>query len=147
MDWLAGSRMHLLEIVVLRGCTLVPMYVLGFSDPALYGYIFAVYLFSTLVHANLRTGFGWLERWLVTPRFHHWHHGIEPEAIDVNFAVHFPWLDRIFGTYHLPEDGRWPSGYGIKGEMPPGFLRQHLYPFVRRRVKSFEAEDLQHRDE
>jgi len=32
------------------------------------------------------------------PRFHHWHHGIEEEAIDVNFAIHFPWLDRLFGT-------------------------------------------------
>src|SRR5262249_41419181 len=30
MDWLAGSRMHFMEIVCLRGCTLVPMYVLGF---------------------------------------------------------------------------------------------------------------------
>lgn len=140
LDWLAGSRMHLLEIVVLRGCTLIPMYVLGFSDPALYGYIFAVYLFSTLVHANLRTNFGRLERWLVTPRFHHWHHGIEQGAIDVNFAVHFPWLDRLFGTYHLPTDGRWPSGYGIKGEMPKGFVRQHLFPFVRRKPARTEAE-------
>jgi len=140
MDWLAGSRMHLLEIVVLRGCTLIPMYVLGFAEPALYGYIFTVYLFSTLVHANLRTGFGRLERWLVTPRFHHWHHGIEPEAVDVNFAVHFPWLDRLFGTYHLPADGRWPSGYGITGEMPRGFLRQHLFPFVRRKAAQTDAE-------
>lgn len=133
MDWLAGSRMHLLEIICLRGCTVIPMYVLGFADPALYGYIFTVYLFSTLVHANLRTNFGRLERFLVTPRFHHWHHGIEKEAIDVNFAVHFPLFDRLFGTYHLPEDGRWPEGYGIKTEMPKGFVRQHLYPFVRER--------------
>ena len=132
MDWLAGSRMHLMEIVILRGTTLIPMYVLGFSPVALYGYIFTVYLFSTLVHANIRTGFGRLEKWLVTPRFHHWHHGIEREAIDVNFAVHFPLFDRLFGTYHLPDDGRWPSGYGIKNHpVPAGFVRQHLYPFVR----------------
>ena len=38
-------------------------------------------------------------------------------------------LDRLFGTYHLPADGRWPSGYGIDQEMPRGFLRQFLYPF------------------
>lgn len=141
MDWLAGSRMHLMEIICLRGCTVIPMYVLGYSDPALYGYIFAVYLFSTLVHANIRTELPWVNGWLVTPRFHHWHHGIEKEAIDVNFAVHFPLFDRLFGTYHLPDDGRWPSGYGVAtSPVPKGFVRQHLYPFTRdRKDDSFDG--------
>ncbi|MGC3970697.1 MAG: sterol desaturase family protein [Pirellulales bacterium] len=132
MDWIAGSRMHLFEIVALRGLTVIPMYALGFSEPAMYAYIFFVYLFSTFVHSNLRWSFGRWSAWFVTPRFHHWHHGIEKEAIDVNFAVHFPILDRLFGTYYLPSDGRWPTGYGIKGPMPKGFVRQFLYPFTRR---------------
>lgn len=140
MDWLAGSRMHLMEIVCLRGCTVIPMYVLGFSNAALYSYIFAVYLFSTLVHANIRTELPWLSGWLVTPRFHHWHHGIEQEAIDVNFAVHFPLFDRLFGTYHLPQDGRWPSAYGVAtSPVPKGFMRQHFYPFARNKAQSDEA--------
>jgi sterol desaturase/sphingolipid hydroxylase (fatty acid hydroxylase superfamily) len=129
MDWIAGSRMHVVEIVCLRGCTVIPMYVLGFSEPAMYAYIFFVYLFSTFVHSNLRYDFGWIDRFFVTPRFHHWHHGIEKEAIDVNFAVHFPLLDRLFGTYFLPEDRRWPIGYGIKQPMPRGFISQLFYPF------------------
>ena len=58
--------------------------------------------------------FGVLEEIFVVPRFHHWHHGIEREAIDVNFAIHFPFFDKIFGTHHMPED-RWPEGYGIGG--------------------------------
>jgi sterol desaturase/sphingolipid hydroxylase (fatty acid hydroxylase superfamily) len=131
MDWLAGSRMHFLEIVTLRGCTLIPMYVLGFTAPAMYGYIFFVYLFSTFVHANMGFNFGFLTYWFVTPRYHHWHHGIEKEAIDVNFAVHFPLLDRLFGTFYLPADGRWPAGYGIDQPMPKGFFKQFLYPFSR----------------
>ncbi len=132
MDWIAGSRMHFFEIVILRGLTIIPTYALGFSEPAMYAYIFFVYLFSTFVHSNLRWTFGPLSAWFVTPRFHHWHHGIEREAIDVNFAVHFPILDRMFGTYYMPPDGQWPSGYGIHGPMPKGFLRQFLYPFTRR---------------
>jgi sterol desaturase/sphingolipid hydroxylase (fatty acid hydroxylase superfamily) len=131
MDWLAGSRMHVIEIVCLRGFTVIPMYVLGFAEPALYGYIFFVYLFSTLVHSNLRLKFGPLGYWFVTPLYHHWHHGIEKEAIDVNFAVHFPILDWLFGTYYLPADGHWPSGYGIAGHpVPKGFVAQFLYPFM-----------------
>ena len=72
---------------------------LGFTEPALNAYILFVYLHSTFVHANVRFDFGCLEHVSCTPRFHHWHHGIEKEAIDVNFAVHFPLLDRLFGTY------------------------------------------------
>jgi sterol desaturase/sphingolipid hydroxylase (fatty acid hydroxylase superfamily) len=130
MDWLASSRMHVLEIVCLRGLTVIPMYVLGFAEPALYAYLIFVYFLSALVHSNLRLNFWFLDRLLVTPRFHHWHHGIEKEAIDVNFAVHFPMLDRLFGTYYLPADGRWPEGYGIKQPMPRGFVKQFLFPFV-----------------
>jgi sterol desaturase/sphingolipid hydroxylase (fatty acid hydroxylase superfamily) len=134
MDWLASSRMHVAEVVILRGATVIPMYVLGFSEPALYAYLIFVYFLSALVHSNLRLSFGPLEKFLVTPRFHHWHHGVEQEAIDVNFAVHFPVLDRVFGTYFLPKDGRWPNGYGIKKPVPKGMIGQFLHPFRRGRA-------------
>ena len=32
MDWLAGSRLHLVDIAVTRGLTYVPIYVLGFAE-------------------------------------------------------------------------------------------------------------------
>lgn len=131
MDWMAGARMHFIEICILRGTTVLPMILLGFSTTAVHIYIFIVYLWSTLVHANIGWRLRGIEQLLVVPRFHHWHHGIEKEAIDVNFAVHFPWLDRIFGTYHLPGD-RWPEGYGVDGHpVPKGYLSQLLYPFQR----------------
>jgi sterol desaturase/sphingolipid hydroxylase (fatty acid hydroxylase superfamily) len=136
MDWLASSRMHVVEIVFLRGLTVIPMYVLGFAPGALYAYLIFVYILSALVHANLRVNLTPIEKWIVTPRFHHWHHGIEREAIDVNFAVHFPLLDRLFGTHFLPADGRWPRGYGVASQpVDKGFLRQLVYPFRRRRAQ------------
>lgn len=132
LDWMAGARMHIIEIIVLRATTVIPMFVLGFSPSAVNLYIFVVYLYATFVHANLGWRFPIVERFLVTPRFHHWHHGIEKEAIDVNFAIHFPLLDRLFGTYHLPRD-QWPSGYGVGGHpVPSGYLAQLKYPFQRR---------------
>ena len=99
--------------------TVIPMYVMGFTEPALYAYLIFVYFLSALVHSNLHVSFGPLERFLVTPRFHHWHHGAEKQAVDINFAVHFPMLDRTFGTHFLPEDGRWPEGYGIHNHPVP----------------------------
>jgi sterol desaturase/sphingolipid hydroxylase (fatty acid hydroxylase superfamily) len=99
-------------------------------------YIFVVYLYSTFVHANLSWRFPIVEKLLVTPRFHHWHHGIEQEAVDVNFAIHFPLYDQIFGTYHLPKD-RWPSAYGIQGHpVPLGYVEQFAYPFRREKGHS-----------
>ena len=129
MDWLAGARMHFLEIAILRGVTAAPMFVLGFDPAAIQVYILVVYFYSSLVHANIGWDFGLIEKYLVTPRFHHWHHGKEKEAIDVNFAIHFPLYDRLFGTYHMPK-GRWPKQYGIGGDpVPNGYWKQFLYPF------------------
>jgi sterol desaturase/sphingolipid hydroxylase (fatty acid hydroxylase superfamily) len=133
MDWMASARMHFLEIVMLRGATVVPMTILGFHQGPVQAYILTVYVHSTLIHANLRWNLDWLGRFLVTPRFHHWHHGIEKEAIDVNFAIHFPWLDRLFGTLYWPK-GQWPSGYGVGGHpVPRGYWPQFAYPFRRKK--------------
>jgi sterol desaturase/sphingolipid hydroxylase (fatty acid hydroxylase superfamily) len=129
MDWIAGARMHFFEIIILRAATATPAFTLGFSQESLQVYLLIVYVLSTFVHANISWKLDWMERFMVTPRFHHWHHGIEKEAIDVNFAIHFPLYDKLFGTYHMPEN-RWPEGYGIGGHpVPTGYWQQFLYPF------------------
>jgi sterol desaturase/sphingolipid hydroxylase (fatty acid hydroxylase superfamily) len=131
MDWIAGARMHFLEIVILRAVTATPALLIGFDGSAIQAYALFVYVYSTFIHSNVGTSFGFLEKILVAPRFHHWHHGVEDEAVDVNFAIHFPFLDRLFGTYHLP-DGKWPNGYGVQGHpVPKGYWKQLLYPFQR----------------
>jgi sterol desaturase/sphingolipid hydroxylase (fatty acid hydroxylase superfamily) len=135
MDWLAGARMHFLEIIALRGLTSLPLLTLGFAPSAMQAYIALVYVYASLVHANVRGDFDRLGRWLVTPRYHHWHHGLEKEAIDVNFAIHFPFLDRLFGTHHFPK-ARWPQAYGVPENVPSGYGAQFAYPFRRKRLTS-----------
>jgi sterol desaturase/sphingolipid hydroxylase (fatty acid hydroxylase superfamily) len=130
MDWLAGARMHFVEIILLRSVTSLPLLTFGFLPSAMQAYVALVYIYSGLVHANLKGDFDRFGHFMVTPRFHHWHHGIEREAVDVNFAIHFPLWDKLFGTFHLPP-GRWPQGYGIPEKMPQGYLKQLAYPFVR----------------
>jgi sterol desaturase/sphingolipid hydroxylase (fatty acid hydroxylase superfamily) len=129
MDWLAGARMHFLEIIILRSTTAIPMFTMGFDPNAIQTYILIVYVYSAFIHSNVGWDLSRVERFLVTPRFHHWHHGSEKEAIDVNYAIHFPLLDWLFGT-HLGADKRWPQLYGIIGlPMPRGYWQQFLYPF------------------
>lgn len=130
MDWLAGARMHFVEIVLLRGVTSLPLLTFGFAPSVMQAYVGMVYVYASLVHANLRGDFNWLGKFVVIPRFHHWHHAIEAEGVDKNFAIHFPFLDKIFGTHYLPES-KWPSGYGVPEAVPNGYLAQLRYPFVR----------------
>ncbi len=131
LDWLASSRLHLVDIVVTRAVAFVPLYVLGFSPEALYPYLVFASLQGIAIHANLRFDLGWLRYLLVTPRFHHWHHTAQREALDKNFAIHLPLIDWLFGTYHMPGK-EWPEVYGIEGNpVPLGYLPQLLHPFRR----------------
>ncbi|AKC87811.1 sterol desaturase family protein [Pseudoxanthomonas suwonensis] len=135
MDWLAGSRMHLVEIVLTRSFVLLPLLVLGFSQPAVNAYVILVGLQAVLAHANLGLRFGWLEYVLVLPRYHHWHHARHPDYLDANYAIHLPLVDMLMGTFRLPKDGSWPEEYGVMKleTVPRGILHQHLMPFRRRK--------------
>ena len=131
LDWLAGSRLHLGDVVVTRGLSFVPLYVLGFAPSAVYAYLVFVSFHAVFIHANLRFGLRALDWVLVTPRFHHWHHAAHREAVDRNFAVHLPWIDRVLGTAYLPP-GRWPETYGIAGHpVPEAYWEQLVWPFRR----------------
>lgn len=132
MDWIAGSRSHFFDIIVTRGLIMIPLALCGFSQGAIVGYILFVSFHATFSHLDFRPRTLWLEDYLVTPRYHHWHHSAEDEAIDCNFAIHFPWIDRLFGTQHFPEN-RWPKSYGLSGTtVRPGFFRQLVDPFFGR---------------
>src|SRR4030095_12560473 len=128
MDWLAGSRLHLVDIVITRGLSFVPLYILGFAPAALTAYLVFVAFHAVFIHANLKFDMRGLEWLLVTPRIHHWHHAAHAEAVDRNFAVHVPWIDRAFGTAHAP--GRtWPTDYGIAGNpVPEAYWRPLIWP-------------------
>jgi lathosterol oxidase len=129
LDWLAGSRLHLVDIVVTRAFSFVPLYLFGFAPTAVYAYLIFVSFHAVFIHANVRFRFRPLEWIVVTPRYHHWHHADHAEAVNRNFAVHLPFIDRLFGTAHLPE-GRWPDRYGISGDpVPEGYLGHLAYPF------------------
>jgi len=139
VDWLAGSRLHLVDIVVTRAFSYLPIYALGFTTEVFYAYVVIVALQAVMAHANTRLPFGWLERVLVTPRYHHWHHARERAHHDKNFAIHLPLIDRLFGTYHMPP-GEWPPSTGLDDEkFPRGYLRQLLHPFLRDKVARGEA--------
>ena len=129
MDWLAGSRQHMLELIFTRVCVLAPLYILGFSEAAMNGYILIVGFQAVFNHANVHLPWGPLKYVLVTPDFHHWHHASDDEAIDKNYAAHYAFLDYLFGTA-VKSKNQFPESYGVVGDyMPDGFVQQQLFPF------------------
>lgn len=130
MDWLAGSRMHLVDVLVTRSAAFIPVFVLGFAPAALYAYLVFVSFHAVYIHANVR--WRWpLLRWIIaTPEFHHWHHTSDEEGLDKNFAGFLPVWDVLFGTAHQP--AHWPKNYGtVKFQPPETWLGQLAYPFRR----------------
>ena len=101
LDWIAGSRSHFFDDTLVRGFILVPL-MLGFSQNIILAYLVFVTLHATWTHCNFRPNIPWLEKFLVMPRYHHWHHSSQKEAIDKNFAIHFPWVDKLLGTSYCP---------------------------------------------
>ena len=129
LDWIAGSRAHFVDDLLIRGLILVPLAFL-FPQNIIVAYLLFVTIHATWEHCNFGPTVKWLEPFIVLPRFHHWHHTSQTEGIDKNFAVHFPWIDRIFGTHYLPKDV-WPTTYGLSHQkIPDGIWGQTLYPFV-----------------
>lgn len=134
LDWLASSRLHIVDIVVTRAFGFIPLYILGFSNTAIYAYLLWASMQAIFIHANVRFKFGPLRWVLATPQFHHWHHTAEKKALDKNFAVHLPVIDMVFGTYYLPKD-EWPKVYGIEGNpVPEGYVRQLVYPVTVKKL-------------
>ena len=129
MDWLAGSRLHVVDVIATRMLVYLPLFVLGFEQEVLIAYVSIVATHAVMNHTNTRLPFGPLEYLIVTPRIHHWHHSNNEQAYDKNFAVHFPWIDRLLGTYHAPR-GEWPEAVGLDdAAFPVGYLPQLVYPF------------------
>jgi sterol desaturase/sphingolipid hydroxylase (fatty acid hydroxylase superfamily) len=135
IDWLVNTRAHPLDLVFSRLAAFIPMYVVGLAqplrtvaDPVSLGVVLVGTMWGFFIHANLRWRFGPLE-WLVsTPAFHHWHH-THDEHFNHNYSTMLPWMDMIFGTYHMPPD-QWPPSYGINDKLPDGIGDQLLYPLL-----------------
>ena len=131
MDWLAGSRQHVLELVVTRVGVLGALYVLGFDKGVMDAYILVVGFQAVFNHANVHLPWGPLKYVIVTPDFHHWHHASDDVAVDRNYAAHYAFLDYLFGTAVRGQSG-FPKRYGVIGDyMPDGFVKQQLSPFTR----------------
>jgi sterol desaturase/sphingolipid hydroxylase (fatty acid hydroxylase superfamily) len=133
VDFIVHTRVHPVDMVFTRLCGLVPLQVLALASPVDRdgGTLFVVTLlvgtlWGFFIHANLRWRLGPLEQLVASPAYHHWHH-TRVDHTDRNFAPMFPFIDRLFGTLHLPRS-EWPAEYGAQTRVPATLAGQLLYP-------------------
>jgi sterol desaturase/sphingolipid hydroxylase (fatty acid hydroxylase superfamily) len=135
IDFMVSTHAHPVDTAFSHMCSMLPLYVFGLAAPAADSGSILVMLVNVVgqcwgyfLHANVRARLGPLEKLITTPAFHHWHHTLGAPT-DRNYSAILPWLDRIFGTYHLPK-GEWPAAYGINEDMPLGMGRQLAQPLL-----------------
>jgi len=131
VDWVAGSRSHVLEIAINQTVEFAPIVLLG-ASPFVWvfkGIIDAVW--GMYIHSNINVRSGWLQRIINGPEMHRWHHAVD--VMDTNFATKFAFWDWIFGTAYLPSSK--PSGYGLVGgersRFPGNYFLQQVFAFRR----------------
>jgi sterol desaturase/sphingolipid hydroxylase (fatty acid hydroxylase superfamily) len=121
--WLEEPLKILVITVPVHLLFAVPPVVTGFMGLLVGGWLF-------LVHANLRLGFGRVGHWLlVSPQVHRIHHSRLQQHRDRNYALFFPVIDRVFGTWHEPAPDEYPPTGLADGGCYDGVAAGLLSPF------------------
>ena len=120
MYWLAGVRASLPQVVMAGLPFMIGLPLLR-PVPAWFFPLYSVFLIVTnnWMHMNTTWRSSWLEWVLVTPRYHHVHHGTTPDCYERNFGVVFSMWDRLFGTYANPEERPSNFPFGIRESVHP----------------------------
>lgn len=132
MGFSAHLRFHWMETVVYRTLEYIPLALIGFGiDDFLIVHLVALSI-GHLNHANLVLPLGPLRYVFNNPQMHIWHHMREFPASHprgVNFGISLSMWDYLFGTAHVPADGRDIAlGFPEVEHFPRGLGRQLLWP-------------------
>lgn len=136
MGFAAHLRFHWMETIVYKSIQYLPLAMIGFGiDDFLWVNLFAIAI-GHLNHANLGWDYGPLKYLLNNPKMHIWHHAKEmPEThpYGINFGLTLSIWDYLFGTAHIPKNGRdIELGFGNDEKFPQGFIGQVTYPLSKK---------------
>jgi sterol desaturase/sphingolipid hydroxylase (fatty acid hydroxylase superfamily) len=132
LDWMSTARFHPLNNLLAFTLADVAVLLMGFSPAALLMLMPFNLIYSAMTHANLNWTFGPLRHVFASPVFHRWHHTTQEEGLDKNFASTFPFLDVVFGTFHMPP-AKLPQRFGNGDpDFPDDFWGQFIHPFWKK---------------
>lgn len=135
VDWLAGSRSHVLEILINQTIEFAPILLFGAAPEIviLKGTVDAVW--GMWIHSNIDIRSKTLQYVINGPEMHRWHHAewndtTPDEVKNINYSTKLAIWDWIFGTAYLPDTK--PKGYGLDDpNYPQNYVGQQLFIFKR----------------
>ncbi len=145
VDWLAGSRSHMVEILINQTIEFLPIFfLLDVETAAIVVPIKALIdaLWGQFIHANIRVKLGTLGYLINGPELHQWHHADHPEVYHKNFGTKLAIWDWVFGTAYLPNHR--PQRFGVWYRFPRGWFEQHVFSVYRFHVGQFESSPFGH---
>lgn len=125
--WLV-THTHGLEVLVSGSLMMAALIFLGFSPLSMQLYLIFYALANTYQHSSTDLSLGWLDRLIVSPAYHRFHHAVGAQA---NFGNTLTVWDVVFRTARWPVSARAPEveiGIGA-GPEPYGFLEEMTYVF------------------
>jgi sterol desaturase/sphingolipid hydroxylase (fatty acid hydroxylase superfamily) len=129
VDWLAGSRSHVMEIIINQTVEFAPIILLG-ANPIVVpikAVIDAIY--GMFIHSNIDVKRGKLKYFFNGPEMHQWHHANHKEVFFSNFSTKLSVWDWLFGTAYLPKYK--PEEYGLYYDYPKDYFLQHIFSVKR----------------
>ncbi|RAJ91092.1 sterol desaturase/sphingolipid hydroxylase (fatty acid hydroxylase superfamily) [Larkinella arboricola] len=107
LDASSAQRVHPGELLLTVPYQVAAAFLLGYSLLALSAYLLVFTGFTIIQHANIRLPYR-LDKALSyvfsTPNVHKVHHSAYQPQTDSNYADIFSVWDRLFGTFHYPDD-------------------------------------------
>jgi sterol desaturase/sphingolipid hydroxylase (fatty acid hydroxylase superfamily) len=133
LNWLSGSRIHALEMVMVRVIGGALIAVMGVSEYALYVMSVADTFMGMFTHSNLKINLGPLKYIFNSPEMHRVHHLNKTKHQFSNFANKFAFWDWLFGTASLPgPEVLKDAEYGIGYHYPQNPFSQFIYMFRKK---------------
>src|ERR1700744_1320346 len=133
IDFLAGSRSHVLEIVINQTIEFAPIVIFGAAPEVIPIKALLDAMFGMFIHANVKVRFGKLKYFLNSPELHLWHHANYREVFHANFSTKFSMWDYLFGTIYDPghAPGDKPENWGLYYDYPRDYFLQHAFSVKR----------------
>jgi sterol desaturase/sphingolipid hydroxylase (fatty acid hydroxylase superfamily) len=130
MGFAAHLRFHWMESVIYKSLSYLPLSMIGFglSD------FFIIHIVATAIghlnHSNLGWDYGIFRYLFNNPKMHIWHHAkhLPDGSQGVNFGLSLSIWDYLFGTAHLPHNGRdIELGFEHDEQFPKTFWQHFTY--------------------
>jgi sterol desaturase/sphingolipid hydroxylase (fatty acid hydroxylase superfamily) len=140
VDFAAGSRSHMVEILINQTIEFAPIILLLNAETAVLVQTIKVTIdavYGQFIHSNVNAKLGWFGYIFNGPRLHQWHHGDQVEVYHANFATKLSLWDYLFKTAYNP--GHKPAKYGVWYRFPRDWFAQHIFSFIRFNVEKVES--------